>query len=90
MYTVEPVCVTVLGLHGTMNQLKRVAVYNEFCRKKHAVLFATEWNLSNPTHQGTREMCRIAQDVRKTQVFFLVNRNLHKLKKRRNCVCLIM
>ena len=25
-----------------MNQLKRVAVYNEFCRKKHAVLFATD------------------------------------------------
>jgi len=20
-----------------------------------------QWNLSNPTHQGTREMCRIAQ-----------------------------
>ena len=34
--------VTVLALHGAMNQLKRVAVYNEFCRKKHAVLFATD------------------------------------------------
>ena len=22
-----------------------------------------QWNLSNPTHQGTREMCRIVQDV---------------------------
>ena len=22
-----------------------------------------QWNLSNPTHQGTREMCRILQDV---------------------------
>ena len=22
-------------------------------------------NLSNPTHQGTREMCRIGQDVKK-------------------------
>jgi hypothetical protein len=22
-----------------------------------------QWNLSNPTHQGTREMCRIIQDV---------------------------
>ena len=21
-----------------------------------------QWNLSNPTHQGTREMCRIVQD----------------------------
>ena len=24
---------------------------------------AIQWNLSNPTHQGTREMCRIVQDV---------------------------
>jgi hypothetical protein len=23
-----------------------------------------QWNLSNPTYQGTREMCRIVQDVR--------------------------
>jgi hypothetical protein len=23
-----------------------------------------QWNLSNPTHQGTREMCQIVQDVR--------------------------
>jgi len=22
-----------------------------------------QWNLSNPTHQGTGEMCRIVQDV---------------------------
>ncbi|XP_064627994.1 probable ATP-dependent RNA helicase DDX10 [Lineus longissimus] len=34
--------VTVLGLHGAMNQLKRVAVYDQFCRKQHAVLFATD------------------------------------------------
>jgi hypothetical protein len=29
-----------------------------------------QWTLSNPTHQGTMEMCRIVQDVGKTQVFF--------------------
>ena len=23
-----------------------------------------QWNLSNPTYQGTREMCRIVHDVR--------------------------
>ena len=23
-----------------------------------------QWNLSNPTHQGTRKMCQIVQDVR--------------------------
>ena len=31
---------------------------------------AVHWNLSNPVHQGTREVCRIVQDVR-----ILVNRN---------------
>ncbi|KAJ8315122.1 hypothetical protein KUTeg_007272 [Tegillarca granosa] len=34
--------VTVLALHGAMHQLKRVAVYNQFCRKQNAVLFATD------------------------------------------------
>jgi len=34
--------ITVLALHGAMHQLKRVAVYNQFCRKKNAVLFATD------------------------------------------------
>ena len=34
--------VTVLALHGAMNQLKRVDTYNQFCRKQHAVLFATD------------------------------------------------
>ena len=34
--------VTVLSLHGAMHQLKRVEVYNSFCRKRHAVLFATD------------------------------------------------
>lgn len=34
--------VTVLALHGAMNQLKRVDTYNQFCRKQNAVLFATD------------------------------------------------
>ena len=29
-----------------------------------------QWNLSNPTHQGTMEMCRIAQDVGKLRFSF--------------------
>ena len=33
-----------------------------------------QWNLSNPTRQGTREMCRIVQDVG-IFGFILVNRN---------------
>ena len=33
-----------------------------------------QWNLSNPTHQGTREMCQIVQDVRILR-FYLLSRN---------------
>ena len=33
---------TVLCLHGAMKQLQRVAVYDSFCRKEHAILFATD------------------------------------------------
>jgi hypothetical protein len=29
-----------------------------------------QWNLSNPTHKGTREMCRIVQDVRILPIYF--------------------
>ena len=29
-----------------------------------------QWNLSNPTHQGTREMCRIVQGVGKLRFSF--------------------
>ena len=29
-----------------------------------------QWNLSNPTHQGTREICRIVQDVGKLRFSF--------------------
>lgn len=33
---------TLLALYGTMNQLRRMNIYDEFCRKQHAVLFATD------------------------------------------------
>ncbi|CAL4069377.1 unnamed protein product, partial [Meganyctiphanes norvegica] len=33
---------SVMSLHGSMHQLRRMAVYDDFCRKKHAVLFATD------------------------------------------------
>ena len=33
-----------------------------------------QWNLSNPTHQGTREMCQIVQDVGKLRVFLVNSR----------------
>ena len=29
-----------------------------------------QWNLSNPTHQGTREMCQIVQDVGILRLYF--------------------
>ncbi|XP_067889816.1 probable ATP-dependent RNA helicase DDX10 [Heterodontus francisci] len=34
--------VPILALYGKQQQMKRVEVYNEFCRKKAAVLFATD------------------------------------------------
>ena len=33
---------TVLCLHGAMKQLKRMEVYDSFCRKENAVMFATD------------------------------------------------
>ena len=32
----------MLCLHGAMKQLKRMEVYDSFCRKENAVLFATD------------------------------------------------
>ena len=34
--------VPLLALYGKQNQVKRVAIYNDFCRKTEAVLFATD------------------------------------------------
>ena len=34
--------VVVLALHGAMPQLKRMATYDQFCRKEFCVLFATD------------------------------------------------
>lgn len=31
-----------MGLHGDMHQLRRMAIYDEYCEKKTAVLFATD------------------------------------------------
>jgi superfamily II DNA/RNA helicase len=32
----------ILALHGKQQQMKRVEVYNDFIKKKNAVLFATD------------------------------------------------
>ncbi|MEE6472798.1 hypothetical protein FKM82_009730 [Ascaphus truei] len=34
--------IPILALHGKQQQMKRMQVYNDFIRKKHAVLFATD------------------------------------------------
>jgi len=34
--------ISIMHLHGRMNQIKRMAFYKEFCRKKSAVMFATD------------------------------------------------
>jgi len=33
---------TLLALYGTLHQLRRMAIYDEFCQSKQAVLFATD------------------------------------------------
>ncbi len=33
---------TTLCLYGTMNQIRRMTVYDDFCRKQNAFLFATD------------------------------------------------
>jgi len=33
---------TLLALYGTLHQLRRMAIYESFCRKSNAVLFATD------------------------------------------------
>ncbi len=33
---------TTLSLYGTMNQIRRMQVYDQFCRKQNAILFATD------------------------------------------------
>lgn len=34
--------ISLLALYGTLHQDRRMAIYNEFCRKSHVVLFATD------------------------------------------------
>jgi hypothetical protein len=36
----------------------------------HVQAKVVQWNLSNPTHQGTKEMCRIVQNAGKLRVSF--------------------
>ena len=40
-------------------------MYSTYCRPRcsHKEYLLLQWNLSNPTHQDTREMCQIVQDV---------------------------
>jgi ATP-dependent RNA helicase DDX10/DBP4 len=33
---------TTLALYGTMNQIRRMNVYDQYCRKQSAILFATD------------------------------------------------
>lgn len=34
--------ISLMVLHGELHQLKRMEVYDQFCRKQRAVLFATD------------------------------------------------
>ncbi|XP_013792586.1 probable ATP-dependent RNA helicase DDX10, partial [Limulus polyphemus] len=33
---------SLMSLYGSLHQLRRMAIYDDFCRKEHAVLFATD------------------------------------------------
>lgn len=46
-YVYEAFCrlrpgVSLLALYGTLHQLRRMSIYESFCKKQHAVLFATD------------------------------------------------
>ncbi|XP_024874585.1 probable ATP-dependent RNA helicase DDX10 [Temnothorax curvispinosus] len=46
-YVYEAFCrlrpgVSLLALYGTLHQLRRISIYESFCKKQHAVLFATD------------------------------------------------
>lgn len=46
-YTYEVLCrlrpgTVLMALYGSLHQMRRMSVYEEFCKKKHAVLFATD------------------------------------------------
>lgn len=46
-YTYEAFCrlrpgISLLALYGTLHQLRRMEIYEAFCKKQHAVLFATD------------------------------------------------
>ncbi|KAG8200535.1 hypothetical protein JTE90_000608 [Oedothorax gibbosus] len=34
--------VSIMAMYGTLHQLRRMAIYDEFCKKNHAVMFATD------------------------------------------------
>ena len=50
--------------------LFKVALNTKTVTQKNILLLSIHWNLSNPTHQGTREMCRIVQDVGILRFYF--------------------
>jgi hypothetical protein len=37
---------------------------------KNNIIIYIQWNMSNPAHQGTREMCDIVQDVGILRFYF--------------------
>ncbi|GBN75348.1 putative ATP-dependent RNA helicase DDX10, partial [Araneus ventricosus] len=46
-YTYESFCrlrpgVSIMALYGSLHQLRRMEIYDEFCKKNHAVMFATD------------------------------------------------
>jgi hypothetical protein len=59
-------------------QILTLIAANKYCRGGWMILskrgrgchIYKQWNLSNPTHHGTREMCQIVQDVGILRFYF--------------------
>ena len=53
----------VVGHLGYFRQKYQLLNYICYCKQNTINSFSVQWNMSNPTHQGTREKCRTVQDV---------------------------
>ena len=55
----------VLALYGTMGQMKRMSIYDTFCRKQYACLFATDIaarGLGNPSKSNEHSYLQVSLD----------------------------
>jgi len=74
---------TTLCLYGTMNQIRRMTVYDDFCRKQNAVLFATDIaarGLDFPS-VNLKESAKRALMAYMRSIFLMSNKKLFNIEK---------